>query len=424
MIAVDGLALEGTLRKQTRAADAERLNIEEHTRAGNLVECQCCYSDVPINRSVPCQGANAHLFCFKCVRQAAKSQVELMKYQLHCFDTSGCQAEFSRSDLKPAVGSSLMARLDKLQQQDEITRAGIDGLAECPFCDYKAIYPPIEEDREFVCLNPKCEKTSCRLCNAESHTPKTCEEAKKDRGVSERHQVEEAMSEAFIRNCPRCQLAMAKDMGCNKMTCPRCHCVSCYTCKKDITREGYHHFRRGPGGCMMDEEGGRALIREQVAVAEKAAIEQVRAENPDLTWEELRITNPEHNRDTPDLHLNRAHFVPLPQPAHRRAHQLGMQAYRPPPFQQRDYNFPGPAPDARHQFRPELPPWPFHPEPPPPRRGVILNNLINHRANLERIMNMAPGDRAFAGQPNRNDAAQAPQDPRTAYPGFFPFYGV
>lgn len=351
-----------------------------------------------------------------------------MKYQLQCFDTSGCQAGFSRSDLKPAVGASLMAKLDKLQQQDEIARAGIDGLAECPFCDYKAICPPPEEDREFVCLNPKCEKTSCRLCNAESHTPKTCEEAKKNRGVSERHQVEEAMSEAFIRNCPKCKLAMVKEVGCNKMVCPRCCCISCYNCRKDITHEGYHHFRHGDGGCAMDDEGGRAHIQEQVAVAERAAIEQVRAENPDLTWEELRISNPERGRDTAGPRPNHGPML-LRRPDHQLGQQPNIQAYQLPRGQ--GYNFLWPGPGIRYEFVPAnldpiRAPYPFPPPHHlpthrPPHRGTIFNNIDHDRANMGRTMNMAPDARRFAAQPNRNGPAQAP---RGGYPAFFPYFGA
>ncbi|KAF4163746.1 hypothetical protein CNMCM6936_000278 [Aspergillus lentulus] len=260
------------IHDQKRQEEAERRNQEQHARAGTL---------------------NVHFFCFSCIRKSAETQIGLMKYQLQCFDTSGCQAGFPRSDIKDVLGSSMMAKLDALQQQDEISRASIEGLESCPFCEFKAICPPVEEDREFRCCNPSCEVVSCRLCKDVTHVPKTCEEAKKDRGVSERHLVEEAMSEALIRNCPRCKIKIVKEFGCNKMTCPSCRCCMCYLCKKDITREQYAHFGYGPNACTVEDDPTRGQI--EVEQAQKKTIEEIRAENPGLTSEELQVKLPEAN---------------------------------------------------------------------------------------------------------------------------------
>ncbi|PKX99417.1 E3 ubiquitin-protein ligase RNF216 [Aspergillus novofumigatus IBT 16806] len=291
---------------QKRQEEAERRNQEQHARAGTLVECQCCYSDVPPNRAITCEGENVHFFCFSCIRKSAETQIGLMKYQLQCFDTSGCQAGFPRSEIKEVLGSSMMAKLDALQQQDEISRASIEGLESCPFCEFKAICPPVDEDREFRCCNPSCEVVSCRLCKDVTHVPKTCEEAKKDRGVSERHLVEEAMSEALIRNCPRCKVKIVKEFGCNKMTCPSCRCCMCYLCKKDITREQYAHFGYGPNACTVEDDPMRD--QKEVEQAQKKTIEEIRAENPGLNSEELQVKLPEANNTNQRRDRARAPF--------------------------------------------------------------------------------------------------------------------
>lgn len=299
-------------RKKKEHDEAERLNEEEHTRAGTLVECQCCYLDNPSNRSVPCEGEDVHFFCYSCLRGFTETQIGLMKYELRCFDTSGCQAGFGRSHLKEALGETIMEKLDSLRQEDEISRACLDGLEGCPFCEFKAICPPVEEDREFRCCNPECELVSCRLCREESHVPKTCEEARKERGVSERHQVEEAMSEAYIRPCPRCKLKIVKEIGCNKMTCPRCRCMMCYMCKKDITREGYSHFGRGKGACRVDDDPRQDHNQQEVDQAEKTAIDKIRAEKPDLTRDDLLVNRPGEKKSRD--HRPRRPYIDLPPP--------------------------------------------------------------------------------------------------------------
>lgn len=219
-----------------------------------------------------------------------------MKYQLQCFDTGGCQAGFSRRQLRDVLGDTIMEKLDTLQQQDEIRRAGLDGLEDCPFCEFQAICPPVEENREFRCYNPECEMVSCRLCNQESHLPKTCQEAKRERGVSERHLVEEAMSEAFIRPCPGCKLKIVKEVGCNKMTCPKCYCMMCYVCKKDITREGYEHFGRRQGACRVEDDPQQEHMHQEVDRAQRAAIDKIQAEKPDISREDLLVNRPGQER--------------------------------------------------------------------------------------------------------------------------------
>lgn len=245
-----------------------------------------------MNRTVGCDTDTAHYFCFGCVRKAADTAIGLMKYELRCFDVSGCGALFTRSGLQQALDSSAINKLEALQQQDEIAKAGLEGLADCPFCDFKAICPPATVDKEFRCLNVDCERVSCRICRQESHIPLSCAEYKKEQGYSERRLIEEAMSEALIRKCPRCSIAIVKEDGCNKMVCSKCSCIMCYVCKADITKAGYAHFRMGPATCTLHDE---RFDRHQndIDQAERAAIDKVRTDHPDLEPDLLRVQKPD-----------------------------------------------------------------------------------------------------------------------------------
>ncbi|KAL5355741.1 hypothetical protein BJX96DRAFT_170953 [Aspergillus floccosus] len=262
---------------------AERLNEEDHVQLGRLVECKCCYGDVPSNRHVTCNGADAHVFCFTCIRKSAETQIGLMKYELRCMDVSGCDAHFVRLELEMALGSALLGKLYALQQHDEIHQANLTGLESCPFCDFKAIYPPVEDDREFRCSNPSCKLVSCRLCDMESHLPQTCEEAqRKVRGLEERHQVEEAMSKALIRSCPRCNVKIVKASGCNNMYCSKSNCNMCYLCQKDITKEGTRHFDPARGCNSNDDR------LQDVYKAQETTI-KILQEDPTLKDEDLLV---------------------------------------------------------------------------------------------------------------------------------------
>ena len=193
------------------------------------------------------------------------------------------------------LDAKLLEVLDRLQQQSELRTAGLENLESCPFCDYAAIYPPVTEDKEFRCKMPDCERVSCRLCKADSHLPLTCAEHKKEQGVSERHILEEAMTNAIIRTCPKCGVPIFKDGGCNKMVCTKCRTYVCDYCGKDISKESYGHFDNGAGSNPLakrkcpTQDNTAARNAERIAEAEREAMVKVRADNPELSEEDLKI---------------------------------------------------------------------------------------------------------------------------------------
>ena len=143
-------------------------------------------------------------------------------------------------------------------------------------------------------------KVSCRLCKAKSHVPLSCDEFKKENGVSERRIIEEARTEALIRTCGKCKVRILKEDGCNKVICTKCYAVLCDYCGKDITKQLYNHFDgqgRAPPGVNTDDKSGKCPLYDeshkrkdqQVEKAEKEAMAKVRAEHPDLSEEDLKI---------------------------------------------------------------------------------------------------------------------------------------
>lgn len=348
--------------------ETEKQNEELHRQLGTLIECQCCFADVPVNRTVTCSANEMHPFCYACVKRAAETQIGMMKHEIICFHVDGCPAGFDRESLKLAIGEQLLRRLDHLKQMDEVAKAGLEGLTECPFCDFKAICPPVEEDKEFRCHNPDCEKVSCRLCKAETHVPKTCEEARKDRGLSHRRAVEEAMTEALIRTCPRCKVRVVKMDGCNKVTCVKCHAIMCDVCKADITSVGYRHFRgnnSGSQGCPLHEEDfGKRRQQEEVKRARNAAVQSLMVNNSDLKAEDLHLEDLDGPKPPHDGAKHAHHYRHGQQqfPRHGGHYAVPEQGQRQPQPQQ-----PAPAPGGgnHHRYRDygNAPPPPLAPLP-------------------------------------------------------------
>ncbi|CAM1511324.1 Fc.00g088370.m01.CDS01 [Cosmosporella sp. VM-42] len=91
---------------------------------------------------------------------------------------------------------------------------------------------------KFACQNPECGRVSCLSCSKSWHDIHVCNESSL---VALRTQVEQAMSMAIKRVCPRCNTSFVKNAGCNKLTCP-CGYKMCYVCRADLSDEGYRHF--------------------------------------------------------------------------------------------------------------------------------------------------------------------------------------
>jgi hypothetical protein len=290
------------VKRQKATDDLESENLAIHIAEGSMVECQCCFDEMPINRTVHCEGEEAHFFCNDCVKRQAESQVGAMKYEMLCMDTSGCAAELSTEGVAQAIPLQLYDKLAFNQQQAEISSAGIQGLEMCPFCDFKAICEPVDVDSVFDCRNPDCGFVTCRKCKERSHLPKTCEEAKNDKGLGARHKVEEARSEAMMRTCPKCKVKLIKEFGCNKMVCTNCQAIMCYVCKKDISgtgkEQGYDHFHRAGATCLLHDQAGVDRHKEEADAAETAAIEKVKAEYDDVDEKTLRIETKENDKSS------------------------------------------------------------------------------------------------------------------------------
>ncbi|KAF7547560.1 hypothetical protein G7Z17_g7647 [Cylindrodendrum hubeiense] len=91
---------------------------------------------------------------------------------------------------------------------------------------------------KFTCQSPDCKRVSCLSCTKSWHDIHICNESSL---VALRTQVEQAMSMAIKRVCPRCNTSFVKNAGCNKLTCP-CGYKMCYVCRADLSDEGYRHF--------------------------------------------------------------------------------------------------------------------------------------------------------------------------------------
>ncbi|KAL2267282.1 hypothetical protein VTJ83DRAFT_4559 [Remersonia thermophila] len=256
-------------REKKLAEEAEKANFERAKAEGTVAECGCCFDEMALNRMVHCDASGAvHWFCLECAKRMAEHVIGSSQYLLRCMATDGCDATFARDQRELFLDGKMAKALDKIEQEAVIRMAGIENLVQCPFCDYAAEYPPVEENKEFRCEDPGCGIVSCRLV------------------------IEEAMSAALIRKCNKCGTPFIKENGCNKMRCTRSGCknTQCYVCSESCDYSHFDDPSRGgkPGNCpLFDNVEDRH--RDEVRRAEEEARKKVIESNPLVDVEMLKI---------------------------------------------------------------------------------------------------------------------------------------
>ncbi len=109
------------------------------------------------------QCPEAHLFCTTCMMSYAETKLGEHDATIVCMDQSGCKLPFPDSELRRFLSPKLLELYERVKQRKEIEAAGLEGLEECPFCEYKVV---IENDNErlFRCENDACGAVTCRQC--------------------------------------------------------------------------------------------------------------------------------------------------------------------------------------------------------------------------------------------------------------------
>ena len=109
------------------------------------------------------QCPEAHLFCTACMTTYAETKLGEHDARITCMDQSGCKLLFPDSELRRFLTPKLLELYERVKQRKEIEAAGLEGLEECPFCEYKVVIEN-EQERLFRCENEACAAVTCRKC--------------------------------------------------------------------------------------------------------------------------------------------------------------------------------------------------------------------------------------------------------------------
>ncbi|CAF0753774.1 unnamed protein product [Didymodactylos carnosus] len=257
--------------------------VKKAKRGHQTIECEVCMGeDLLVDDMVECSAASGHLACRVCVRTYVETGFKEGKCRFPCV-RDGCHGEYSMRLLTELLPPKDIERLSKRSQEENIRQASIDGLETCPYCPY-AVIVDNQDDKVFRCLNPDCMRETCRLCKELNHIPLRCDEVEKGIELEMRKFIEEHVTEAMIRKCPRCTTKFYKTDGCNKITCSSCGLYICYMCRQQIN--GYDHFTNNDR-CTLSNTSEKIHYDEMVGAYSNAKAEYLRL-HPDAREMVLR----------------------------------------------------------------------------------------------------------------------------------------
>jgi hypothetical protein len=128
----------------TDADLARRLAEAENTPLVDLVECECCYADVPWDQICHC--SSLHYFCHGCLRRTVQEDIygqgralDRGTGSVRCFSSSaggGCEAVVPRELLLHALPQELLRAIDERLAKDAQGAFAGDEILRCPFCPF------------------------------------------------------------------------------------------------------------------------------------------------------------------------------------------------------------------------------------------------------------------------------------------------
>jgi hypothetical protein len=250
-----------------QAAIAE---VDEYEAMNKFTTCKCCYDDtIPNDQLIRCTKAtskNEHLVCGECIIGSIKSQISMGVASFGCIldthdeSSNACGGMIAMEVFKEKLDAETFAKLNELVEVKSASEQAtkLDNYQLCPFCSRYGcvLIPPAIGDCD------KCGKSWCATCRREEHGSRHCYELEFKIGATLRDRcnmidrmIHEIMTNQTSHKCPSCKATFIKEVGCNKITCNKCHAYSCYVCGEFIPKDvGYTHFGESKGLCRLYPE--------------------------------------------------------------------------------------------------------------------------------------------------------------------------
>ncbi|KIY62816.1 hypothetical protein CYLTODRAFT_383163 [Cylindrobasidium torrendii FP15055 ss-10] len=233
-------------------AEAEQMAADRkivESSAQSTFDCIICLETHPIDYAAYISGCK-HTTCRECLRQHIITTLRDHRYPIFC---PACVGDAPKAEITQDVLFDLGIPEKEYSIYEESQLSILSILIHCRKCKEGVFVDRGEynEAKILACPLPNCTHAWCKSCH---HTivpsvdgpPHSCD------GSSE---LQHLMNKQGWKHCPGCKTPVAKDSGCNHMTCmsPGCNTHFCYICGEAIIRSALRgdirnavssHYRR------------------------------------------------------------------------------------------------------------------------------------------------------------------------------------
>lgn len=209
------------------------------SQAAELQQCGICMEDVePQNMvNLACQ----HAYCRGCLTQLVETGLKEKNIEGIKCPTSECNAPMTRADIFDITQNP--AKVEEYNAiATETALPKLQGIRQCPTanCPYQFLNEA-DETQETRC--PMCTKRYCANCLKEHSARMSCEQAAADAAMTsdDRERATAEWKKTHTKPCPKCNVSIEKDAGCNHMRCitPSCSHQFCWVCKQPWNADHY-----------------------------------------------------------------------------------------------------------------------------------------------------------------------------------------
>ncbi|EEB12059.1 RING finger protein, putative [Pediculus humanus corporis] len=236
----------------------------------NFYTCNICFSDKIGKDCTKFQGCN-HVFCISCIKSYFTIKIrDGMVQSIKCPEDK-CSTEALPSQVKEIVSEELFAKYDSV-----LLNTALDTLSDIIYCPRQFCqYPVSWEPKEKMASCPNCQYVFCVTCKMVYHGIEPCQfksvkklieeyenasydvKAQLENKYGKKHLetlLNNSKAEAWIKDnsktCPKCEVAIEKSHGCNKMVCWKCNAYFCWLCSALLdVNNPYLHFRDPHSKC-------------------------------------------------------------------------------------------------------------------------------------------------------------------------------